>query len=71
MKFSIRDLLLVTVIVALAGCMIEEGGSGSGGNVKNDKIQYFPPGPEFEQSRAAAKAKALAADNLPNSSAPA
>jgi hypothetical protein len=39
MRFSIRDLLLLTVIVALAGCI--------GGNSKDDDdIQYYAPGPQ-------------------------
>jgi len=63
MKYSIRDirdLLLVTVIVALAGCF--------GGNSKDDggDIPYYEPGPEFRRTRDAAKEA-----DLPDSSAPA
>ncbi len=59
MKYSIRDLLLVTVIVALAGCI--------GDNSKvDDAIQYYEPGPEFRRSREAEKE-----GDLPNSPAPA
>ena len=48
MKFPFRDLLLVTVIVALAGCK----GSNS---QDDDDIQYYEPGPEFRHSREAEK----------------
>ena len=59
MKFSIRDLLLVTVIMTLAGCI---GGNGK----DDDDIQYYEPGPEFRRSRNAERDS-----DLPNSSAPA
>ena len=59
MKFSIRDLFLMTMIVALAGC--------TDGNSKDDDgIQYYEPGPEFRRSREAEKD-----GDLPNSSSPA
>jgi hypothetical protein len=72
LKFSIRDLFLVTVIVALtAGCKVENGVGGIGGNQKDDDVRYFAPGPEFQRSREEGAARAFAADNPPNYSAPA
>jgi hypothetical protein len=50
MRFTIRDLLWLTVMVALGvagGCI--------GRNSDTDEIQYFAPGPEFKKSQGAAK----------------
>ena len=47
MKFKIRHMLWLTLVVALfaGGCI---GGSGD-----TDEIQYFEPGPEFKNSERA------------------
>lgn len=72
MKFFIRDVFLVTVIVALAaGCKVENGVGGIGGNQKDDDVNNFAPGPEFQRSREEVAARAFAAGNQPNTSAPA
>lgn len=63
MKIYFRALVLIMLCMALAGCRAEVGGDFEDGG-----IQYYPPGPEFKQSRKAAKAKSAAADQLPNPS---
>lgn len=60
--FTIRELMLVTLVAAMAtGCMVEEGGSSL---IPGDPdIQYFDPGPEFRRTREEAKARAFEAEN--------
>lgn len=61
MKFIFRHLILTTLCMAIVGCKAEVGGDFEDGG-----IQYYPPGPEFKQSRKSEKAQAPAADQLPS-----
>ena len=74
MKFSIRDLLLVTVILALTlgstGCVVEHGEGGPRGSVKKGDIQYYAPGPEFKRSQNEAADSPNSSATVPNQPKP-
>jgi hypothetical protein len=69
--FTIRDVLWLTLVVALpgvnaAGCGIRFGGGGIGGS-DNEDVIYYPPGPEFQNEQASEK---RAADEPQNAFGP-